>query len=261
MRRNALKIAVPAVGVFAAVLLALPMLPRDSFKVTLQRQWMLQAVQDLLQTAPPSFPSTSGTNTSREDAWWEHPNYLIFSNSWAAYRINTIHDRPDVGDIAVLRTSDGAFYYSVQHYCVGITEWMEPFPGAEGQIAAPSDLRDFLEHYARSQRWNAFAPNNRLWCILSCPRLRGARKPISVWISAGEGTNRSTLLDHRYEVSASHVSWAIHWPSNDCVAVDIYDCSDASLGGGYPSSTKSNCVMSLSFRRDNQTGQFTDKSK
>jgi hypothetical protein len=256
-----IKMAVLVLGTFIAVRLVLPLLPRDTFKVTAQRQWqwILQAVQDLSQAAPPSLPPASGTNTSRENSWWGHPNYLIFSNGWAAYRINSIHDGPDVGDIAVLRTSEGAFYYSNQHYCAGITESMDPMPGAKEEIAAPSDLKDFLEHDARPQRWNAFAPGNGLWCILSCPRLRGSKKPISVWISTGEGTNRSTLWDRRYEVSASRVSWATHWSSNDSVAVDIYDYSDTSLGGAYALSTKSNCVMSLSFGRDNQTGQFTDK--
>ncbi len=83
--------------------------------------------------------------------------------------------------------------------------------------------------------------------------------PISVWISTSEGTNRLTLFDRRYEVSGSHVSWATHWLPNDCVAVDVYDYSGDSLGGEYPLSTRSNHLMSLSFRRDTQTGRFTDK--
>ncbi len=259
MRRSALKIGVVTLGAVLAVLLILPLLHQGSYRVNAERQWILQTVQELLQTAPPSFPPSSGTNTSRKDPWWAHPNYLIFSNGWAAYKIHTIHDSDDVGDITVLRSSGGAFYCSREHYCVGITEWMEPSPHADEQIAAPSDLADFLQHYGRAQRWNAFALNHRLWCILSCPHLRGAKKPVSVWISTGDGTNRLTLFERRYQVSGSHVSWATHWFSNDCVAVDIYDYSDRSLGGAYPLTSRSNHLMSLSFRRDPQTGQFTDK--
>jgi len=262
MRANALSTAVPALLLVVALLLTWTWLHWDRFSAVAQRQWILQAVQELSQMLPPSPALERNTDKSGSYTWWSRPDYLIFSNGWAAYKIHTVHDGEKVGDIAVLRASDGALYYSNEHYCVGITEWMEPHPSLEAQSPAPSDLRDFLAHYGERQDWKSFAPDNRKWCVVnfSHPNGHQGRKPISVWISRGEGTNRATLLDRRYKVSGSYVSWSTSWPSNDCVVLDIYD-----HGPGirpiisYPGTLLSNHLMSLSFHLNNRTGLYEEE--
>lgn len=245
-------------GISAAALWLLSSRHHAYSGVAAQRQWLLRAAQELTQAAPPApaLPSTPGTNNLGRPPWQSLPNYLVFSNGWVGYRINTIHDDEAIGDIAVLRSSDGALYYSTQHYCVGITEWMEPEFTGEVNPAPPSNLRDYLAHYGRAQRWNTLASDDGLWCLLTCPYARGRSKQLFVWLSEVNGTNRSTLLDYHCKVKGSHISWATHWLSNDCVTVDIYDYSDERLGGAYPATTKSNYIKSLSFRRDKHTGRF-----
>lgn len=268
MPRNIRKIAVP---VFCAVVWVIALLwvwgwpyrGRDSLSVTAQRQWMLAAVQELSQVPPPSLELKPSKSRPWESTWWGRPNYLVFSNGWAAYKIHTIHDNPKVGDIAVLRTSGGAFYYSSEHYCVGICEWMEPQPRVEEGCPAPSDSNDFLEHYGKWQHWKPFAPDNRLWCVINFAdwSQRRSKKPLRVWISRGEGTNRVTLLERSYKVSGSCVSWSTHWRSNECLTVDFYDYGPDHWPGqeSDSSSLRSNYLTSLTFRQDNRTGQFREE--
>jgi hypothetical protein len=89
MRRRPLKILALLLGAVLALLLILPWLHRDSYKMNAERQWILQAVQELSQPAPPSLTPGSGTNASGKEPWWGHPNYLVFSNGWAAYKVHT----------------------------------------------------------------------------------------------------------------------------------------------------------------------------
>jgi hypothetical protein len=191
------------------------------------------------------------------------PGFLIFSNGWAAYKIHTIHDGEDIGDTTVLRTSEGALYLSHTHFCTGITEMMRPRPHSEDSPASPSDAKDFFEGYGKWQGWNLFSGDNRLWCVINSQNsenMHGGKKPLRVWISSGDGTNRTTLFDRRYVVAGFYVSCATHWLSNECLALDIYDYGPHNSPRMYPDSLRSNHIASLSFRPDQETGKFTEKT-
>jgi hypothetical protein len=264
MRDSTVKTAVLAtlsVGIIAIVLSGI-FFPssRGSFSVEAQRRWMVKAVQELSKVAPPSFESKPSTN-AWENTWLGHPEYLLFSNDWAAYRINTIHDIPEIGDITVLRSSDGRFYSSRMHYCVGIGEWMDPEPMSDRQSPAPSDLTDFLEHVGRLQHWTLFAPKDLPWCIINYDPLgerQKAKRSLWHWISDGNGTNRETLLDRRYKFPGV-VSWSTRWASRERLSVDVYEYQGDKLRGGRYSAPRSNYISTLDFNLDKRTGQFTDQ--
>jgi len=187
----------------------------------------------------------------------------MFSNGWAAYKIHTSHQGEEIGDTTVLRTSEGALYVSHAHFCTGITEWMQPRPNPDDPHPPPSGAKEFFQHYGQWQGWDLFAPDNRLWCVINSPgqeNNRGRKKPLWVWISSGKGTNRTTLLDRRYVVTGSYISWATHWLSNDCIAVDVFDYGAHRSPAAYPDSLRSNHIMTLSFRRNAQTAEFTEKN-
>jgi hypothetical protein len=194
---------------------------------------------------------------------WILPDYLIFSNGWAAYRIHTIHDGKDVGDTTVLRTSDGNYYLSHLHFCVGIIEDMEASLSLNKSSPPPADAKDFIEHFGKRQEWNLMAKDNRLWCVINFPRephYEQGKKTFWVWIVSNEGTNQVTIFDRRYVVTGSYVSWNTHWFTNDSLAIDVYDHGQDVSPRMYPESGQSNLITSLTLFRDRGTGKFTEKN-
>ena len=243
--------------ILALVLLALAAPYRGSFNVAAQRRWIQQTVQELAQKASPPFGLKQCAGDSSENTWWRLPGYLIFSNGWAAYKINTIHNSSKVGDVAVLKTSDGAYYYCHSHFCTGISEWMDTGPYSIGP--APADAKDFLTHCGKFQGWNLLSADNRLWCVINMRSSGNRDKSLRVWISSGDNTNRTTLFDRRYNVAGEGglVSYHTRWLTNNNLAVDIFDCGDfyESMNSHQQ---QSNHLKSLTFHKDSRTGRFTD---
>ena len=240
------------------VLIALPRIFEKSFSVNSQRDWIRNAMEELAKAGPPP----SDTNHSAYRIPWILPNYLIFSNGWATYKIHTIHKGEDVGDTTVLRTSEGAFYLCHTHFCTGITKLMHPSPFDEQPCAQPLDAKDFFENVGRLQGWNLINIDNQLWFVINVPREPDkelGKKPFWVWIASVEGTNQITLFENRYTVSGNYVSWNTHWLTNDFLVVDVYDYGTGRSAGMYPESLRSNHIKSLTFFRDKQTGKFTEK--
>ena len=106
-----------------------------------QAQWLENAKHTL---AGRTAPSHDLVHTFRPAAWADQ-GYLIFSNGWAAFAFHTFHDSRKVGDIALLRTSDGVCYVSHYHFCVGEDEFF-------GQ-PQPRDVAQFLKIYGAKQGW------------------------------------------------------------------------------------------------------------
>jgi hypothetical protein len=76
---------------------------------------------------------------------WAGQGYLVFSNDWASFAFHTFHDSTKIGDIALLRTSDGVLYVSHFHFCIGETEYYG-WP-------QPRDFSSFLEIFGAKQGW------------------------------------------------------------------------------------------------------------
>jgi hypothetical protein len=134
------KIAFIVIILAVAVFLILPALPHHANKRA-QAIWLWSEVQRLQNLGAP--PMTLATN--REPNAWSKDGFLVFSNGWAAFACHTIHD-PDsenIGDIALLRTSDGIIYVSYYHFCCG--EWT--FDTED----RPRDFSQFLEVYGAKQ--------------------------------------------------------------------------------------------------------------
>ena len=114
-----------------------------------QAVWLWSEVQDLQNRGT---PSASLVTNIESRAWakngsrvWAESGFLVFSNGWASFACHTIHDSEDIGDVALLRTSDGVFYVSYYHFCMG-----------EGSFAAteqPKDFPQFLEFFEVDQKW------------------------------------------------------------------------------------------------------------
>jgi hypothetical protein len=106
-----------------------------------QAQWLENARQTL---ASRNAPTADIVHTFRSGNW-AGQGYLTFSNGWASFDFHTFHDSEKIGDIALLRTSDGVYYTSHFHFCVGETEFSSQ--------PQPRDISQFLEIYGAKQGW------------------------------------------------------------------------------------------------------------
>ena len=150
---------------------------------------------------------------------------------------------------------------SQTHFCTGITEMMRPRPDLESSLSAPSDEKDFLEGYGRLQGWHLVTSNGLPWCVVTVEDAMNVRireKPVRVWISSGDGFNRTTLLDHTCTVSGSYVSYATRWPTKASLTIDFFDYYNSPRN--YPDDLRSNYLCSITLKQDPQTGMFTPQS-
>jgi hypothetical protein len=230
---------------------------RSRKQLQARRAWISTTAQQLAHAPPginevdPRVPQTK----------WVFPNFLIFSNSWAGYRIHTIHDGDEIGDITLLRTSGGALYMSETHFCTGITEMMRPRPDLEGSMPAPSDEKDFLESYGRLQGWHLVTSNKLPWCVVTVEdalNVRIREKPVRVWISGGDEFNRTTLFDHACTIHGSYVSYAMRWPTEGSLTLDFFDYYNSPRN--YPDALRSNYLCSITLKQDPKTGMFRRQS-
>lgn len=84
---------------------------------TTQSLWVAHATKELDQRgAPPAC-----LVQSLESNQWvsEASKFFVFSNGWASYAYSTMHESSAIGDVALLRTSDGAVYICHYHFCSG----------------------------------------------------------------------------------------------------------------------------------------------
>ena len=107
-----------------------------------QAQWLENERQTLASRAAPS----AGLVQTFRPGDWAGQGYLVFSNGWASFAFHTFHDSEKIGDIALLRTSEGVFYTSHFHFCVGETEFSSQ--------PQPRDVSQFLEIYGAKQGWS-----------------------------------------------------------------------------------------------------------
>ncbi len=165
-----------------------------------------------------------------------------------------------MGDLALLRLSDGRLYFSKLHYCCGITDTM-PYSDTE-QLPQPADAADFLTGVGRCQQWILLSSDYRLRCTVVCP---DADRPIknkkSLWISISDSDagNETSLFERRYTFSGSFIAWSTRWDSNENVTVDVFDCiRNPMMQSVNESDMPTNHLATLEFHRDKQTGRFTD---
>ena len=254
-RRNTI-IAILALGLLAGVLLERG--PgrkwREAAQIRSELEWIKKATRQLETVGPPPIEIIQGAVTGR----WATPDYLIFSNGWAAYAMHSLHDNDGMDDIALLRTSDGPFYLSRCHLCCGITsELLTP----EGELPQPADASDFIERKAPKQEWSLYSPDGRLWCAVRSPHAtrRKASKGVWAWIGSASGTNETTLFERRYEVSGSYLSWTTRWVSSNEVAVNVYDNGPRD-NPYWPKGPPPRDLATFRFSRDSKSGRFVESN-
>ncbi len=104
-----------------------------------KESWLENAIVKLQaqHTLPPEIIRSSETNA------WADKGYLVFSNGWASFTSHSSHDSEKIGDVSLLRTSDGDYYISDFHFCLGVCEFS----------IRPKDFSEFLALYGDKHHW------------------------------------------------------------------------------------------------------------
>ncbi len=114
-----------------------------------REQWLLSTKASLSEAANP----TAVTMPLPEGEDWAALDVIRFSDGWARFACHTFHDSERIGDIALLRASDGTFYISDFHFCVGILEYSQQLLELAKRQPPPKNIGHFIEQYGPVHGW------------------------------------------------------------------------------------------------------------
>src|SRR5262245_23922968 len=109
-------LAAVAAGICLAAALALVLPGSNTWRKDRQfkreHSWIQQAMRELQFVGPPPAEAVRAATSGR----WETEVYLIFTNSWAAFKHHSWHCDDGMDDMTVLRVPRGSFYLSHCHF-------------------------------------------------------------------------------------------------------------------------------------------------
>jgi len=115
--------------VLLAVLGAVAFLRPPSLRSSARRAWKERSIADIAaHVADPSWPTNEfarlkpqNTNESIDDASWLSDHIILTrKGEWLAYANSCQKQDGRIADIFLARGSDGHWYYSTYHFCVGM---------------------------------------------------------------------------------------------------------------------------------------------
>jgi len=190
-------------------------------------------------------------------------DYFLFTNGWATYDLHSVHAMDGLGDLAMLRLSDGRLYFSKLHYCMGITDMMQP-SGPE-QSTQPANADDFLKGVGRYQQWTLLSSDEGLLGAVICLDAdRPKQKKKSLWVSIRDANSKegANLFEARYAFTANNLAWTSHWNSNEDLAIVVFDNNRNPMTASMEEPQRpTNYLGTLRFSRDKQTGRFTTEEQ
>ncbi len=97
----------------------------DQYHTSERIEWKDKAIAELSGIEPakgiPPFEYTV-------DGWFSPQGLLMEDGSWIAYRQVCHKEKPEIYDIFIGQASDGKWYYSTYHFCIGAITIMEEQP-------------------------------------------------------------------------------------------------------------------------------------
>jgi len=145
-----------SVAVVAVVIAGMAVLRHDPYRLhaPMRQAWAEDAITAItsnvadvawLTTETAALQAASAQESPEREDWlyWGSDALLLMKNGdWIVYRNRCWKEDPRVHDIFIGRGSDGKWYYSTFHFCVGMC--------ALGVLAAeqPTDLTAFVSTYS-----------------------------------------------------------------------------------------------------------------
>ena len=125
------KLLVIAIGsvLLLAVIGAVAFLRPPSLQSSARRTWKERSIADIAaRVADPAWPTNEfarlkpqGTNEPNDDASWLSERIIVTrKGEWLAYANSCQKQDARISDIFMARASDGHWYYSTYHFCVGM---------------------------------------------------------------------------------------------------------------------------------------------
>ena len=127
-----------------AVIGALALLRSPSLSSTARRAWAEKSIGEIAASvAERSWPTSEvarlGTNRSEKVRWVSDRLILTRKGEWLAYANVCRKQDRQIHDLFIARGSDGSWYYSTYHFCVGMV--------ALKMDDQPKDLTAFIQAY------------------------------------------------------------------------------------------------------------------
>ncbi|BCX46781.1 hypothetical protein HAHE_06890 [Haloferula helveola] len=108
----------------------------DEYHTPERRAAKRQMIQDIGEQVVDLDPE----NQLKRYEWWDDEFIQFYDGSWIAYRAQCHKVDPKVYDLFIGRASDGNWYYSTYHFCVGML-------ALQGHDQMDT-LEDFISEYA-----------------------------------------------------------------------------------------------------------------
>lgn len=118
-----------------------------------RKQWKESALKSILVQGTNSQWITNEIAKLRLEAaqdpegGWVGTNLLVMTNGeWLLYQNNCVKEPSHLHDLFLARGSDGKWYYSTFHFCIGMV--VLRMGGATEEPGAPGSLAEFVKTYA-----------------------------------------------------------------------------------------------------------------
>ena len=125
----------------------------DRLHTKVRKEWKEKEIAAIAQRVGDSRWLAAETNTlaanaakdsSDSDAWLSGHLVLMKNGEWIAYASECIKKDPRIHDIFIGRGSDGRWYYSTYHFCIGMLNLrMNDQPDSFAKFAEQYSLREF----------------------------------------------------------------------------------------------------------------------
>ena len=118
-----------------------------------RERWIRSAMRQLRQAPPPPTSLAPSLSSKEWTLDYDGQGYIFFTNGWAWFATHTVESSKRVGDIGLLRASDGSFYICHHHFSYGVGAYLQWPKANDKQQPRPRDIRHFIELYGQTQGW------------------------------------------------------------------------------------------------------------
>ncbi len=125
----------------------------DRLRTKARKEWKEKAIAEIghrvddrqwLAAETNTLAANAAKDASDPDAWLSDHLILMKNGEWIAYASECTKKDPRIHDVFIGRGSDGKWYYSTFHFCIGMLELrMDDQPESHSKFGQSYFLREF----------------------------------------------------------------------------------------------------------------------
>ena len=150
LRKPPYGLAVLIVSVITILVGAYLLVGRDPLHSKARRTWKAAAIAEISRKVSEAIWLESEINRIKEqleadpEAWFSENLVLSTNGEWIVCASRCAKEKPGIYDIFIGQASNGKWYYSTYHFCIGkLVLKMEEQPGSLGEFAQSYFLHEF----------------------------------------------------------------------------------------------------------------------